>query len=93
MTRNERLVEDLSTDFTKVQGLEPRDRALLDYAARLVKKPWSMSFDDIDRLRQNGFADRAILEANVVVGYMSFVNRLAQGLGVELEGCIGEFRR
>ncbi len=52
-----------------------------------------MSFDDIDRLRQNGFADRAILEANLVVGYMSFVNRLAQGLGVELEGYFGQFTR
>ena len=86
-------MEDLSNDFTQALGLEPRDRALLDYAARLVKEPWTLSLNDIDRLRQSGFTDRAILEANLVVGYMSFVNRLAQGLGVELEGYFGQFTR
>ena len=72
---------------------EPRDRAMLGYVAELVREPWAMSSEHVDRLRQGGFSDRAILEINLVASYMSFVNRLAQGLGVELEDYFGQFTR
>ena len=32
-----------------------------------------------------GFSDRAILDINQITGYYAYVNRLADGLGVELE--------
>ncbi len=32
-----------------------------------------------------GWSDRAILDLNLVVAYFAFVNRLAHGLGVQLE--------
>ncbi len=40
---------------------------------------------DIARLRSAGWSDRAILDLTLVVGYFAFVNRIADGLGVELE--------
>jgi len=40
---------------------------------------------DIDDLRDEGFSDADILDINQVTGYFAFVNRLADGLGVELE--------
>jgi alkylhydroperoxidase family enzyme len=36
-------------------------------------------------LRAAGFDDPAILRATEIVAYFNFVNRLADGLGVELE--------
>jgi alkylhydroperoxidase family enzyme len=36
-------------------------------------------------LRAAGFSDAAILDINQVTGYYAYVNRLANGLGVELE--------
>lgn len=66
---------------------------MLDYVARLVKEPWAMSSEQIDDLRSHGFSDRAILEVNLVTSYMSFVNRVAQGLGVELEDYLPHFTR
>lgn len=66
---------------------------MLDYAAKLAREPWAMSQTDVDRLRDAGFSDRAILEVNLAASYMSFVNRLAEGLGVELEGQLGAFNR
>jgi len=86
-------VEALSTDFSQAEGLEPADNAMLEYVARLVKEPWAVSSEQVDRLRQTGFSDRAILEINLVASYMSFVNRLAQGLGVELEDHFDRFTR
>jgi alkylhydroperoxidase family enzyme len=40
---------------------------------------------DIGRLRAAGFDDRAIHDLCAIVAYFAFVNRIADGLGVELE--------
>jgi len=40
---------------------------------------------DVIALREAGFSDSAILDINQVTGYYAYVNRLADGLGVELE--------
>jgi len=58
---------------------------MLDYALKLTKTPWDMTKNDVEKLRQEGFSDAAILDINQVTGYYAFANRLADGLGVELE--------
>ncbi len=40
---------------------------------------------DTDRLREAGLTDEAIHDAASIVAYFNFVNRIALGLGVELE--------
>ena len=59
--------------------------AMLDYAVKLTKAPWQMAEKDVETLREEGFSDAAILDVNQITGYYNFVNRLADGLGVELE--------
>ena len=59
--------------------------AMLDYAAKLTKRPADMIESDIDRLRSSGFNDRAILDINQIVAYFAYVNCVADGLGVDLE--------
>ncbi len=39
----------------------------------------------IRRMKKNGFTDRAILDATLIIGYFNFVNRLALNLEVEPE--------
>tara|TARA_B100000700_G_scaffold330826_1_gene459328 strand:+ start:712 stop:930 length:219 start_codon:yes stop_codon:yes gene_type:complete len=51
----------------------------------LTRDPGSIERGDIDRLRELGFEDRAVLDICQVVSYYNYVNRLADGLGVELE--------
>ncbi len=58
---------------------------MLDYAVKLTLTPWEMVADDVKRLRERGFSDSAILDINQITGYFAYVNRLADGLGVELE--------
>jgi uncharacterized peroxidase-related enzyme len=65
--------------------LTARQRALADYASTLTLEPWARPVERIAALRDAGFADDAILAATEVVGYFNFVNRMASGLGVELE--------
>ena len=65
--------------------MEEKDRAMLEYAAKLTVEPWNMEEGDVAKLRAVGFSDEAILDICQVTGYFAFVNRLADGLGVELE--------
>lgn len=58
---------------------------MLDYAAKLTRRPGEMREADVVALREGGFDDRAILDIAQVVGYYAYVNRIADGLGVSLE--------
>lgn len=59
---------------------------MLAYVEKLTLTPWEMAEADVTALRQAGFGDSAILDGNQVTSYYAYVNRLADGLGVELEG-------
>lgn len=84
LTNDEALVEQLLTDWRQAT-LSQADRAMLVYAEKLTRTPWEMEQPDVAALRAAGFSDAAILDINQVTGYYAFVNRLADGLGVELE--------
>ncbi len=58
---------------------------MLEYSEKLTLRPWDMVEQDVLALREAGFSDSAILDINQVTGYFAFANRLADGLGVELE--------
>ncbi|OQY30454.1 MAG: hypothetical protein B6243_10540 [Anaerolineaceae bacterium 4572_5.2] len=84
LNRNPALVEQLKRDYTQAD-LTPPQRAMLDYAVKLTLTPAEMLEQDVEALRQHNFSDRAILDINQIAGYFAYVNRLADGLGVELE--------
>lgn len=77
-------VRALSEDYQSAP-LSASDRAMLDYAVKLTHAPASIRADDIARLRQAGFDDVAIHDICAVTAYFAFANRMADGLGVELE--------
>jgi alkylhydroperoxidase family enzyme len=58
---------------------------MLDYVDKLTRTPAAIKADDVEALRRAGFADAAILSICQVAAYWAYVNRLADGLGVELE--------
>ena len=58
---------------------------MLDYSVKLTERPGDMILEDVERLKNVGFNDRAILDINQIVAYFAYVNRVADGLGVELE--------
>ena len=70
--------------------LPSQDRAILDYALKVTRAPASVARSDVDRLREVGLGDRAIHDVCQVTAYYNFVNRMADGLGVELEDYWGE---
>jgi uncharacterized peroxidase-related enzyme len=65
--------------------VEPAERAMLDYALKLTQTPAAMTAHDVTALRRAGFDDRAVHDICAITAYYAFVNRIADGLGVELE--------
>ena len=61
------------------------DHKMLEYALKLTRAPESMTAEDVQALRNVGFDDLAIHDICCVTAYFAFVNRVADGLGVELE--------
>jgi len=58
---------------------------MVDYAVQLTRTPHSINEGDIQGLRNLGFDDAGILDICQITSYYNYVNRLADGLGVELE--------
>lgn len=66
-------------------GLSDADVAMLRYAVALTRSPGDMTARDVETLRSHGFDDTAIHDICHVAAYYNYVNRMADGLGVELE--------
>lgn len=66
-------------------ALTVQDRAMLGYARKLTQTPAQVTRQDVEALRLAGFDDEAILAINHVAAYFNMMNRIASGLGVELE--------
>jgi uncharacterized peroxidase-related enzyme len=60
--------------------------AMLRYAEKLTLSPGDMEEADVNMLKNEGVSDGEILEANQIIGYFNYVNRLLNGLGVSTDG-------
>ena len=80
LTEDPILVEQLRTNY-KYADVEPRERAMLDFAVKLTEDPEHCSEDDVDRLREAGWTDEDIMDITQVAAMFNFTNRLASGLG------------
>lgn len=69
-------------------ALAGAELALLQYAEKLTLDPGEMQERDVLALRNAGWDDGQILEANQIVCYFCYVNRCINGLGVTTEGDI-----
>jgi uncharacterized peroxidase-related enzyme len=84
---DEALARAVARDYREA-NLTARDRVLLDAAVALTCEPSERKREDVERLREYGFDDLAILKATEITGIYNLVNRLISGLGVELESDI-----
>ena len=84
LTKDKTLVEALQKDFRKAD-ISKSDLAMLLYAEKLTGDPCNMTEEDCDKLKAVGFEDDQVLDIVQVVAYFNYVNRLACGLGVQLE--------
>jgi uncharacterized peroxidase-related enzyme len=84
ITKDTNLVEGLKEDYQKVP-LDDKEGAILNYTVKLTKNPHSVTDEDVESLREVGCSDTEILDICQITSYFNFVNRMAEGLGVQLE--------
>lgn len=66
----------------RVAPLEPRQRAMLDFAWKLTTTPATVGEEDRAALRRMGLGDDEIFDLVDTVGFFNMSNRVAFGLDI-----------
>jgi uncharacterized peroxidase-related enzyme len=80
LTKDPDFVDRLATGYRYAE-LEPRDRAMLDFAVKLTEASERCTNEDVEALRDAGWNDEEIMDIAQVAAMFNFTNRLASGLG------------
>ena len=83
-SKRDEILNWIDKDYTKAIR-DNSEKEMLDYAVKLTRDPESITAEDVKRLRAEGFSDRAIHDICSITAYFNFVNRIANGLGVDVE--------
>ena len=78
------ILDEIQVDYAAATITE-KQKVMMDYAKQLTIAPWAMKEADVGELRAYGFSDRDIFDINQIVAYFNYMNRILNGLGVELE--------
>ncbi len=73
---SERIVQDY-----RRAGLDPRTRAMLDYAVKITRAPVECEEADIEALRAHGFSTEDIYDIINTAAIYNFNNRVANAAG------------
>lgn len=65
--------------------LDPKTRALMDFAMEVTQRLQKLSRKNVEALRAAGWLDEEILTATHIIGFFNYYARLADALGVEPE--------
>jgi uncharacterized peroxidase-related enzyme len=82
------MVDRFAADW-HTADLDASTMALLEHAEKLTTSPNACNQEDIETLRAVGWSDRAITDAVQVCAYFNYINRIAEGLGVDDEEWLG----
>ena len=87
--RDDELFARIAADWRSA-GLSEQRLAMLRFVEKLTLTPARMVEANVAQLRDAGFTDRDVLDIVEVAGYYAYVNRIADGLGVEVEESVEE---
>jgi len=80
LTGNPELADQVAADYTAAD-LEPRERAMLDFAVKLTEASADCTDADVEALRDVGWTDEDIFDIAQVAAMFNFTNRLASAFG------------
>ena len=80
LTKDPVLAERVAFDYRRAD-LEPRTRAMLDYAIKITRQSVDCTEADIDALRAHGYSDEEISDIINTAAIYNFNNRVASAAG------------
>ncbi|MBI4546528.1 MAG: peroxidase-related enzyme [Ignavibacteriae bacterium] len=84
VTKDKPFTSSIRNDY-RTAAMSDAERAMLHYSEELTRNPTQDFSQRVHDLKNHGFSEEAILHMTLIIGYFNFVNRIAIGLGVELE--------
>ncbi|KAA3634067.1 MAG: hypothetical protein DWP97_07840 [Calditrichaeota bacterium] len=66
-------------DYTQA-GLNPREKAIADFAVKVTRAPNTNCPDDIENLRSQGMSDRDIVSLVEIIAYYNMSTRIFESL-------------
>ena len=82
MSGDPALGEALALNYRYAKGLTPKQRAMLDFAAKIAKASAEIEELDRQKLRDAGFVDAEIWDIAAVASFYAMSNRMASATGM-----------
>ncbi|MFT5132585.1 MAG: putative peroxidase-related enzyme [Gammaproteobacteria bacterium] len=79
--KNPLLADQIATNYRKAD-ITPRQKAMLDFAAKVSLQAEELGDDDFESLRQHGFSDEDIWDIGAITAFFSLSNRMANLTGM-----------
>ena len=67
-----------------------QQKAICSFAEKLTLNPGEVDKKDIQSIKNFGYVDKEISEIVQIISYFNYINRVADGLGLESEDFIDE---
>lgn len=76
------LGEALALNYRAAEGLTSKQRAMLDFSAKVARESATIEEKDRQALREHGFSDRDIWDIAAVASFFAMSNRMASATGM-----------
>ena len=81
---NQKFAKDIASDF-RTADIDDTTKAILEFAVKVTEEAYSITPTDLEQLRGFGLTDETLFAIVEVVGFFSYVNRIADAFGIELD--------
>ena len=78
------LAKHIASDF-RTADIDDVTKAILEFAVKVTEAAHTVNPEDLNKLRDFGLTDEALFAIVEVVGFFSYVNRIADAFGIELD--------
>jgi alkylhydroperoxidase family enzyme len=80
------MVQAIANGKLEEAGLNPAERALLDYVTKVTEAAYRTTNEDVQCLRDHGWTEPQIGEAVYITAMFAFFNRVADAFGIAPQG-------
>jgi uncharacterized peroxidase-related enzyme len=81
LTGDEKLGREFASTWPEYE-MDAKTRAMLGYASKLTDSPSMVDEDDVAKLKQSGWSDRAIWEIAALASFFNFSGRMEAASGL-----------